>query len=68
MSNAKWCDGCASLYPEGLEGAESGVATMTRNIDGRPISQQVSRDFCPNCVGARQETNKPIYRAALDAR
>lgn len=53
MSNAKICDNCMAVFPEGADGAESGVATVTRTQSGHPVTQQVVRDSCPECVACR---------------
>lgn len=65
MSNAKWCDACGSLFPEGVEGSESGTGTITRNVDGRPTTLQQVRDFCPDCVALRSTTYQPLRRNEL---
>lgn len=69
MSNAKLCDECGAIFPEGTEGAESGVGQITKNIDGRAHTIQQVRDFCPDCVSGRQRSKvwRPDQHRTLEA-
>lgn len=53
MSNAKWCDACGSIFPEGTDGSESGVGQMTKTVGYQTVQMQQVRDFCPECVQGR---------------
>lgn len=56
MSNAKWCDACSAIYPEGAEGSESGVGRITVNTPNGPQQRDQVRDFCPVCTSVREST------------
>lgn len=49
------CDNCGSIFPEGMEGAESGTAEVVRTVDGYPRRMQVVRDNCADCVSGRTQ-------------
>lgn len=58
MSNAKWCDSCNSIFPEGIPGSESGVGRITINDERGTRSVDQVRDWCPVCVSARNSTSQ----------
>jgi hypothetical protein len=65
MSNAVWCDGCGSVFPEDVEGSEAGVGSITRRENGRTFTDQQTRHFCPICVAVRSKVSQwsPNMRA-----
>lgn len=69
MSNAKFCDTCTAVFPEGQEGSESGIGTFTRVVDGVTKTIQQSRDTCVECVDGRSAMNSVNYtRKTLSSR
>lgn len=65
MSNAKICDQCSNLFPEGTEGSESGIGTINKIVDGRNVTLQQVRDWCPPCVELRNGGTR-VFRLALE--
>jgi hypothetical protein len=61
MSNAKYCDVCTNIFPEGQEGSESGIGTFSKMVDGRAQTIQQSRDTCAECVYGRQDMQSANY-------
>lgn len=53
MSNAKWCDSCGSIFPEGEDGSESGIGRVTVNTPNGPQTRDQTRDYCSVCVNVR---------------
>lgn len=66
MSNAKICDACSDIFPEGQEGSISGIGTFTKVVDGVSRQVQQSNDTCAPCVECRP-TNTGA-RLSLNAR
>lgn len=58
MSNAKWCDSCSSIFPEGVPGSESGVGRITINDERGVRTVDQVRDWCPVCVSVRHSTQQ----------
>lgn len=50
MSNAKICDTCQKIFPEGLEGAVTGIGQFTKVVNGLAVQRQKSTDTCPRCA------------------
>lgn len=65
MSNAKICDQCSNLFPEGTEGSESGIGTINKIENGRNVTLQQVRDWCPECVNLRNGGTR-VFRLALE--
>ena len=58
MSNAKICDSCGNLFPEGAEDSAVGqVAVVRKGPDGVRRSQNVVQDTCPGCVRKAEKRN-----------